>query len=189
MHTLFLQYIVVWKPLGYILAFIALALEGEGPLFVFGFLTAQGFFDPFLMFLVLYAGTVFGDAGWFALGHYVTRFKVLRIWADRLATPFDEHLRERPFKTIFFSQFIYGIHHAIWVRAGSLGLPFVRLMRPDALASIFWVFIVGGLGNGASLSLWPIAKFLRYGEIILLFGLILFILFQKFVTKYIRRRL
>ncbi|MBI2120422.1 MAG: hypothetical protein HYT94_02240 [Parcubacteria group bacterium] len=53
-QSLFLYYLTVWKPLGYVLASLGMVFEGDGVLFTVAFLTSEGFFDPGDMLLVVF---------------------------------------------------------------------------------------------------------------------------------------
>lgn len=190
MHSFLVELLGSWDWLGYVGGFLAMVIEGDGPLFVFGFLTQQGVFNLPLMAVSLYAGTVVGDALWYLLGrHFLTRSKFLQKWTDKLAKPFDDHLRDHPFRTIFLSQFVYGIHHALWVRMGHLNLDLKRLVKIDLITSLVWVVIVGGLGYWSGFTLLPIGKYVKYTEYLLLGGLVVFVVFQHYIDRVAKKNL
>ena len=138
----------------------------------------------------VFSGVIVGDNLWYRLGSWLknsTRF--FTRWVEKIAKPFDENLRNRPLRTIFISKFTYGFNHAILVRAGALGIKWKKLEESDLLATIVWVFIVGGLGYASSASLFYFKKYLRFGEIALLIGLILFCTLEYFVTRKSKKEL
>ncbi len=188
-HSFIYEFIQYHQIYGYVLAFLFMAFEGDAPLFVFGFATQQGLFNPLVVFIFLYSGTVIGDAFWYYLGLHGSKFPRIARYANRLASPLDTHIQERPFRTIFFSQFVYGIHHAIWIRAGLIKAPIKRLVKIDIFASIFWVLIVGGLGFAAGTTVLPIGKYVRYTELVLLICLVLFFVIQHFLSKFSKKEL
>ncbi|MFQ5851619.1 MAG: hypothetical protein ACE5JU_13680 [Candidatus Binatia bacterium] len=48
--------------------------------------------------------------------------------------------------TIFISNFAYGFHPLVLIRAGLLRLPLGKLAKADLISTLFWIFIVGSLG-------------------------------------------
>lgn len=188
-HGFLTTFLINYQILGYGIAFLLMVFEGDAPLFVLGFLAYQGAFNPWILFVFLYAGTVIGDIMWYFVGRKVSNVSFAARWANRLAAPLDEHIKERPARTIFFSQFVYGIHHAIWIRAGLLKAPIKHLIKIDVLASIAWVLIIGGLGYVSSASLWPIGKYVKYGEILLLVGFAIFLIIQHYLSKLSKKKI
>lgn len=178
-------YLLMWRPLGYILVFIGMIFEGDIFLFTAAFLTHQQFFDARAMFLTAFSGVFFGDMFWYWIGvrfngssHFLNR------WVHKLAKPFDRHLLETPLRAIFFSKFAYGVHHALLVRAGALGIKIRDFMKVDIIATLTWMSIVGGLGYVSSASLGTVKHYLRFTEFA--FGLALILLFP---LEYIARRI
>lgn len=190
LHSLFLFYLLLWKPLGYLAVFIAMVLEGEVSLFAAAFLTHQGFFDIGDIFLTIYAGLLLGDLGWYWLGTHLERLPpAVRHWVERLARPFDDHLLNRTFRTIFISKFTYGVHHALLMRAGALRINLGNFIRYDVIASLIWLVTIGGLGYFFSASFVLIRHYLRYAEIGLLLSILIFFALSRFLAAQSRKRL
>lgn len=175
---------------GYIVIFFGMIFEGDIFLFTAYFLTHLGFFDPVNMFLTTILGVSMGDLGWYWLGVRLhNRFSWLRFWADKVAAPFDEHLKRRPLRTIFLSKFTYGVHHAILMRAGALGMKLEQFIPNDWASNLFWITIVGGLGFLSSASFTAIRHRLKIVELGLLIGLLIFFVFWHIVAIKAKRRL
>lgn len=118
------------------------------------------------------AGVFIGDLSWYYLGTKLNANNKIKIWVERVTAPFIFSLKQYPGWTIFFSKFIYGVHHTLIVRAGMLGLARKKFFYYDFPASIFWIIIIGGLGFFSSASFALIGHRLKFIEIALLIGLI-----------------
>ncbi|MDE2001409.1 MAG: VTT domain-containing protein [Patescibacteria group bacterium] len=192
MQPLFLASLLAWKPAAYLILFIGMMVEGETVFFIAAFLTHQGYFSAVPIFITALWGMIIGDTLWYSLGYKIKRAKSLAFvgaWAERIARPFDEHLRERPFHTIFISKFTYGFNRAIITRAGMLNLKWRNIEESDILATLVWLFIIGGLGYFSSASLAYFKNYIRYGEVGLLIAVILFIVLERLIAARARKRL
>jgi membrane-associated protein len=189
-QSLFLSYLVIWKPLGYILAFFGMVFEGDGVLFTVAFLTAEGFFDVGDMLVVVVLSVIFGDTLWYWIGRkYIASWPRVVGWVDRFAKPFDRHLLERPTRTLLLTKFVYGAHHAVLIRAGMFKMDFRKFIKSDLLSIAVWVAVIGGLGYFSSFSLAYEKKYLRYAEIALLIALVLFFVIEHYIKKFSQKEL
>lgn len=190
LQSLFLSYLTIWKPLGYILAFFGMVFEGDGSLFTLAFLTAEGFFDVGDMLIVVFLSVVFGDSLWYWIGRkYIISFPRVTAWVNRFAKSFDRHLLERPTRTLLLTKFVYGAHHAVLIRAGMSKMDFRKFIKSDLIAVVVWIAVIGGLGYFSSVSLAYEKKYLRYAEISLLIGLVLFFTAEHFIKKISQKEL
>lgn len=188
--SIFLYYLTIRRSVGYALVFLGMVFEGDGVLFAAAFLTHQGFFDLLDMFTVVFAGVIFGDFLWYWLGKkFYASSTIFASWAKRIATPFDVHIVDRPFHTIFISKFMYGFHHLILMRAGALGIGAKKLFKIDVFATILWMFIVGSLGFLSSISFFTIKHYLRSIEIFLLLGVVVLLSIQHFIAGRLKKKL
>lgn len=189
-QSLFLSYLTIWNPLGYILAFFGMVFEGDGVLFTLAFLTAEGFFDVWGMLAVVFCSVIFGDTLWYWIGRkYIASFPRVVAWVDRFAKPFDRHLLDRPTRTLLLTKFVYGAHHAVLIRAGMFKMDFKKFMKSDLLSIVVWIAVIGGLGYFSSFSLAYEKKYLRYAEIALLLALILFFVAEHYIKKFSQKEL
>lgn len=192
MESLFIHYLTAWEPLGYILVFIGMMFEGDTVLFAAVFLAHQGYLSLFPVFLASLWGMILGDNLWYTLGvkmRFGQKFPVLAKWAESLAQPFDDHLRQKPFRTIFLAKFTYGFNRAIITRAGMLNLKWKKLEESDILATLLWMAIVGVIAYFSSASLSYLKDYLKYGEVALFIGIVFFIILQKIVSDQSKKRL
>jgi len=189
MESLLFQYLILWKPLGYFLIFLGLALEGDTALFIAAFLTYHGFFDLGKFLLVAFIGAIVGDVFFYWLGHKINNSSSFFNKITSRIKFADSHLIERLPHTIFISKFVYGIHHLIILRASVLNISLKKIIKHDLLPTLLWILTIGGLGYlfGASFSL--IKKSVRFVEIGLLIALIIFFIIEKFVKKRSEKKL
>ena len=190
MNSFLLHFLLLSKPLGYFLIFMGMTFEGDAVLFTIAFLAHQGFFDIGDTLFFLLTGVLFGDLLWYWVGHQfgASHFFLIR-WMERFTKPFEHHLTQRPFHTIFLSKFVYGFHHPLLLRAGALHLELKNFIRIDFVASCAWIVIVGGIGYFSSASLVLIRHYLKSIEIALLLALLAFSFFSHLVADYMKRRL
>lgn len=171
----------VWN---YIIIFLAMIVEGDPFLFSAFFLANEGVFGIATLSIVIFCGVLVGDLLWYWLGIKIDKHSSkLAGWAEKVASPFDEHLISRTFHTIFISKFTYGTYHAILVRAGMLRFPIRRFIGYDAISTIVWMMVVGGLGYFSSYSFSLIKQYLKIAEVGLLIGVLFFVFLSKYISK------
>lgn len=190
MEFLFLHYLLAWKALSYLVIFLAMFFEGDIFLFSAAFLAHQGFFEPFFLFFILWLSVLFGDSVWYWLGYQTTtRFLRFKRWADRVAAPFDGLLVNRTFRAIFISKFIYGIHHALLWRTGSLKIGYFKFLKIDLLASLFWVLIIGGFGYSAGHAFDLVKHYFKFAEFGLLIGALILFAILHLIARRSRKKM
>ena len=190
MYSFALAHLTWISSWGYLIAFLGMVIEGDAVIFLFGFLTQLRFFNPIMIFLFLITGAVLGDAAWYWLGSHFHRLPSFVIrWIERVAPPFDNHLQNRTFRTLFISKFTYGLHHAFFVRAGMLRLPLRRLFRVDILASIPWILIVGTLGYFSGASFIYVKHLVKFVEVLFVLGIAGFLVLAHYVGNYYKKKI
>ena len=188
-RSLILYYLLLYKPLGYILAFFGMIIGGDETVFITAFLARERFLELNLVLLVILVGVFWGDLFWYVLGTRLKEESFLGRWVIKLTQPFDEHLTNNSFRTIFISKFTYGFNHAVLIRAGMLKVNFRKFLFSNTLSILFWVAIVGGLGYFSSVSLHTLKHYLRYTEIALLSGLVGFALLESLARWMLKKGL
>ncbi len=190
MHYSLYEFLQTHRELGYIVIFVAMIFEGDLFLFSAAFLTHRGFFDPLNMFVTILTGVLTGDLLWYWIGlrlqereGWVTR------WAKKIAEPFDDHLQHRTFHTIFLSKFIYGVHHAILIRAGMLRMGLDRYIKTDFLSSVLWIAVVGTLGFVSSYSYALVRDQIKFFEGAMLAAFIGFLLISYTISYQAKKKL
>lgn len=189
METLLFQYLLSWKPLGYFLIFIGLALEGDTALFIISFLTYHGFFDIGKSFLIAFSGSVIGDILWYWFGQRInSSSSFINKITNRIKFA-DDHLINRLPHTIFISKFTYGIHHLVMLRAGALNINLKKIIEYNLIPTLLWILAIGGLGYLSGASFVIIKKYVRFVEVGLLIALIIFFIMERFIKKRSEKKL
>jgi len=187
-----LHYLTDHQALGYIIIFIGMMIEGDILLFTAGFLTHQGYFDIGIMLLLVFSGVIIGDNIWYVFGELMAEKKSFlgaKKFIGNLTNHFDEHLKNRPVRTIFISKFAYGFYRPVLLKAGASKLSFKRFIEADLAATFLWVFLIGGLGYLSSASFLAIKRYLKYTELTLLLSIVIFILISHIITKISKKEL
>ena len=184
LHSLFLFYLTLWRPLGYSLVALGVAFEGDGMLFTSAFLTAEGFFDVGDMMIIIFLSVILGDTIWFLIGrNYIRRFPRLVRLVNKFAKPFDRHLSENPTRTLIFTKFLYGANHAMLLRAGMSEISYKKFIKADLVSIPIWITVVGGLGFFSAHTLHSARHYLKFAEISLALALIGFFVLEYFLHK------
>jgi len=189
-ESILIHYLITWRSLAYVIIFLGMIVEGDAFVFATAFLAHQGAFEPIAAFFVLFAGVLVGDVLWYKLGKRAKNSSFFFVrWANHITAPFDAHLKERTFRTLFVSKFLYGFHHPTLMRAGNLGLPLKNLMRKDVTATFGWILAVGSLGYAFSASLALVKHYLHLTEIALVAGILGFFTLKRIASLFLKREL
>lgn len=185
------QYLSLWKPLGYFIIFLGMIFEGDLMLFTVYMLAFSGIMSLSMVTLTVFTGVFCGDIFWYWLGTkiYASTNNVGKIgsWIMSVVKPFDNHLHKRPFKTIFLSKFVYGIHHAILVRAGSLDISLKSFIKTDILSNALWIATIAGLAYFSRASISLAAHYIKFAEASLLIGVVIIIFLWHIITVVIKK--
>ncbi|OIP64457.1 MAG: hypothetical protein COV32_00215 [Candidatus Yonathbacteria bacterium CG10_big_fil_rev_8_21_14_0_10_43_136] len=175
---------------GYAILFVAMVLEGEVFLIVAGMLVSLEAFDGKDVLLVALVGVVSGNVMWYNLGAKLNDARltkgILRR-AEKIMIFFLPEFRANPFKSIFFSKFIYGANRATVIMSGVLHIPFKLFFKAEFLASIVWVALYFEIGYFFGYA--AVNTTHKVGQLALmaLLFMIAFILIQKFITHQYER--
>lgn len=186
----FVQLVQDHRLWGYAILFVAMVLEGEVFLIVAGMLATLEAFDIGDVLWISFAGVILGNTAWYYLGTKLKDAGLSRRmirWAERAITFFLPQFREKPFKSIFFSKFIYGANRATVIMSGVLRIPFKLFFKAEFFASILWVSLYAAVGyffGYAAINITHNAS--RFALIALIF-VVGFILIQKLLADYYER--
>src|SRR3989344_3274221 len=174
MESIILNHIVDLHGWRYVIIFLIMIVEGDIALFTTMFLLSMGLFAPLPLLVAIFGGAMTGDLCWFIGGRIFAKIDRWPVrFVNKLASPFDSHIAERPMHTLFISKYVYGIHHAIMFRAGALHDKAQEFFKDDILATLLWMLTIGGLGYLSGASFGHFKYYLRYGEVALFIAVIL----------------
>jgi membrane protein DedA with SNARE-associated domain len=184
METLFLQYVNEWGLLVYAIIFIAMFVEGDIVLFSAFYLANLGHINVWALITVGIVGVVFGDMIWYKIGERLEkRSAFFRKIAAKITKTLDRRLQKHPISTLWITKFTYGIHHAVLLRAGATHIPIKKYFLIMTGAAITWTGVLGGLAYFSSISIDLLGKYIKYGEISLLIGIIIFFIIMRLLSK------
>lgn len=188
--TSLLQFISSYPSLMYSLLFVGLLLEGEAVLFVAAFLAHQGYLNPGPTAFIAYLGTFLGDYLWYALGKKISKKdNRLAFWVQKVTKPLSSIIPKHPEKALFLTKFMYGLHRATLIKIGMEKLASRRFIKADIPAVALWVTLVGFFAFLFSSSLKLVRHYLKYTEIILLLGILIFFLIGHISAKLLSKEI
>lgn len=183
-QTLFIHYLKGAGWLVYIFIFLGMFFEGDAILFAAFYLARSGYFDVGLLLAISIVGVVIGDLIWYKIGeHLEKRSAFFRKIANKITGPIDKRLQKKTLSTIFITKFTYGIHHGVLLRAGAIKIPFKKYFGIVSLAGTVWIFVIGLFAYFSSFSLDLLKKYVKYGEVGLLIGIIIFFVLMHLLSK------
>ena len=184
METIFLHYIMDLGWVVYVFLFVGMFFEGDAILFTAFYLARLGYFNVGILVLISAVGVIVGDLIWYKLGeHLEKRSAFFRKLAAKITKSLDRRLSTKPLSTIFITKFTYGIHHGILLRAGAIRIPFKKYFAIVSFAGISWIAVIGSLAYFSSLSIELLKHYIKYGEISLLIGIIIFFVVMHLLSK------
>ncbi len=185
MDFLLLDIFIVHPLLGYLLVFFGMFIEGDLVLFAAAFLARLGTFSLLPLIGVTLFGMLTGDLLWYALGKYHDRFPArLVAFYNRVASPFDQMLATRLFRTLLITKFAYGIHRLLLARAGSVNAPFAQFFKIDIIATLIWAAAIIALGWFGGFAIEASRSYIKFAEWGLLIGLVLLVFAEKALRKW-----
>lgn len=189
--NLFIHFVQDHRFWGYTILFFAMVFEGEVFLIVAGMLATIKAFDIGDTWWIAFIAVVLGNIMWYSIGAKLKDIgfaKRMIKSAEKAITFFLPRFREKPFKSIFFSKFIYGANRATVIMSGVFHVPFELFFRAEFLASILWVtlyesigFFFGTVAIGATRNITRLALFATTFVIV-------FILIQKLIVSHYEQR-
>jgi membrane protein DedA with SNARE-associated domain len=123
---------------GYVFLFLIAVIEGPIITVLGGFLAAQGVFNVYSVFLVVFLGDLAGDAIYYFLGKMGTKFKSwipIKGLTDERIDAIKEQFHQHLGKTLFFAKYTQTGFLAL-PAAGALDIPFAKFIWYNALSTI-----------------------------------------------------
>lgn len=121
--------------------------EGETVVIVAGFLSHEGYFNPYTLCLTAFLGTFAGDQLWFYLGRRHADLKIVQ-----KATTFPQFARvirlieTHPVKFILSFRFVYGIRNISPVALGLSRISALKYFILNAIAAAVWAMTFTSIG-------------------------------------------
>lgn len=186
MQALLVQY---W----YLMIFPICFFEGQVSTLVIGFLVGTGFFNLWIVFLLIWAADIACDNMYYRLGRRAHKSERIRNFIDKSdflsknMKLMEKVRKEHPMKTMVLWKNAYIISVAIIASAGVTKMPYHRFLMysiPAALVQpIVLLFIGYNLGSSYNVAI----KYLPYPGIIILVILIIMFFFYRKLNQRIAK--
>ncbi len=187
----FVSFVEIHRYAGYFILFLAMVLEGETILIISGILASLNAFDIGDVIWISFGGVVLGNMLWYYIGFKVSHrafAQKIILRADKAVKYFLPHFHQKPFKSIFFSKFIYGVNRATVFMSGVFKIKFRLFMEAEVLASVVWVLLYAAVGYFFGYAAIQITKNVALLALLAVLFVVGFILLKKtFAHYYVRR--
>ncbi len=186
-------FVDTYRYAAYSILFLAMLLEGESFLILAGALAQLEAIDIGDVFWVSLVGVIVGNIFWYYLGTVLSKknfAKKMIVGVEKIIRYFLPRFHERPFKSIFFSKFIYGANRATVFMSGVFKVSFSLFMKAEVLASVVWVALYTAIGYFFGyVAIQMTYKATRFALLIVIFVLV-FISIQRLIARpYDQRQL
>jgi membrane protein DedA with SNARE-associated domain len=176
---------------GYPIVFLGALAEGETVLLLAGFLIHQGYFSPFLTWLLALLGGTAGDQLSFYLG---------RRYADPIIARLPPHLRmpvgfakklvaNNPTFVLLAMRFLIGMRMVLPLLCGAARIRTGRFVAFNVATAAFWAALFLSLGFLFGEAAKPFLKRVQAAEVILVAFLALFAFVYHRVTRRVVRKM
>lgn len=173
----------------YLAAFVAMFIEGDFALLLFGGLAKGGFARFSILFLVACAATLIHDYIFWRIGTHLARFnkkKYLCFDLEKLTVSM-ERFRTYVIPIVFFSKFIWNFNRIILVSTGYLKIPYKKIFLSSFGSACVWPLAYMSIGYVFADQL-DIFRQRIETVILAITGVILFIIvFELYIRKFIMK--
>lgn len=176
---------------GYVLLFVGMVLEGEVFLIVSAMLARIHAFEFGDVLWVSFLGIMVGDVLWYAVGILISRLdenSFLPNTATKTVLMFFPNFRRKPFLSILFSKFIYGVNHAALVFSGMIRLRFSLFMQAELIASFVWVAIYAVAGYMFGYAALAVTHQIERFALLALAFVVGFVMLERWVRIYVENQ-
>ena len=186
MHLLLLanHYIHTHLILTYLILLAAIILEGEVALIVTGIFAHIGVFTLPGAILLAIAGALIKTFGGYGIGKaiklYIPKNKIFDFIEKRVLVVFP-HFSQKPFWSLFFSKFIYGLNHFTIIFAGYIGAKWRTYLTAELISGAVWITIMLSIGYFFSVAAFDFSHDITRVLLYILMGIIGFLLIERIV--------
>lgn len=157
---------------GYVLLFIAAALEGDASLLTATFLAHRGYFSLPGVIATAAVATCSANQVYYWLGRRHARAALDRLHAHRFFGWLRKSLGQHSPLLLFVSRFLYGLRIAIPLGCGAVGMRPIVFLGLDVLGAVLWSVVIGLAGWAIGQSLEVLIGDVRRHEALVAVGLL-----------------
>jgi membrane protein DedA with SNARE-associated domain len=121
--------------------------EGETVVIIAGFLSHEGYFNPYTLCLAAFLGTFAGDQAWFYLGRRHANFKIVqKVTTVPQFARVIRLIETHPIKFILSFRFVYGIRNISPVALGLSRISALKYFILNGIAAAVWAVTFTSIG-------------------------------------------
>lgn len=173
----------------YVVVFFGMFIDANITIITSAVLIGRNILGPFAAIFTILIGGISEQFFWYWTGRKLGKRQFIMKWADKLSQKYDSHFIEKTFHSLIISKFIYGLHRVALIRVGMLNLGFKKFIKASLPSTIIWLIVVGLIGFFFSASFDVLKHYLKYGELVLLFVVILYVAIDIFISRYLKKEL
>lgn len=169
--------------------FFAFGMLVEGLLFALTvmFLISVGAVSPLPAVLSVAIGAVMEQWLLYYVGTKLNGYSKLSVWVNKIAGRLDEHIQKRALHTFLISKFVYGVHKAILIRSGMLKISLKNFWKASLVSTLFWLLVICAFSYYFSAYLVKFTKYSGWVNALPFLLIILFLLLEKILGKYLKK--
>jgi membrane protein DedA with SNARE-associated domain len=149
---------------GYVLLFIAAAVEGDASLLTATFLARLGYFNLAGVIATAAVATCCANQAYYWLGRRHARSALDRLHSHRLFGWLSKRLAQHSPMLLFVSRFLYGLRIAIPLGCGAVGMSPILFVGLDLAGAALWSTVIGLAGWAIGHSLEVLVVDIRHHE-------------------------
>jgi membrane protein DedA with SNARE-associated domain len=174
--------------LAYALILIGIIVEGELMLIVLGILAHTKLIPASVALTIAATGATIKTFLGYQIGacikKYIPKNKLFDFIEKRVLLTFP-HFTEKPFWSLFFSKFVYGLNHFTIIFAGYTGSKWKTYLTAEFVSSVAWIVIMFSIGYFFSYTAFGLSTDIRKVALYILIGIIGFLLISRLVNLII----
>lgn len=164
---------------------LSIVLEGELALIVLGILAHIRIIPPEIALPLAVIGATIKSVLGYSIGYFLKKYipknKLFDFIEKRVLVVFP-HFVKKPFWSLFFSKFIYGLNHFTIIFAGYIGSKLRTYITAEIISSIAWIAIMFSIGYFFSVTAFAFSHDLRKVALYIALGIIAFLLVERIVA-------
>ena len=169
----------------YLLILFSVIIEGEVALIVLGVLAHTGIVPiEAALGIALFGAalkTTFGYLIGRGLKKYIPKNKIFDFIEKRVLMVFPK-FSEKPFWSLFFSKFIYGLNHFTIIFAGYTNVKLKTYITTEIISSSAWLIIMLSIGYFFSWAAFDLSHDIRKVGLYLVGGIVIFLIIERVVS-------
>ena len=187
MHTIqILNHLVASNQLwAYCLIFLLVIIEGEVVAISTGILILLGALNFWICLVLIFCGGLIKTLLGYSLGVFLYKkfnhnqfFKYIEKKVFRVLP----HFNQKPFRSIFFSKFIFGLNHLVLVFSGYQKVNFKTYLKAESLSTIIWTVLMLSLGYFFSYTALHVSHEIWKFSLIIILLIIAFFILDKLLA-------